>query len=202
MGRALIVYTTRTQETLQIANLIAEGIRFSGQEAVVCDVKEIKKAEDLEGYDAYLFGSPTYHGEMLQPLKTFLFLAEKADLANKTGGAFGAHGWSTEAQERIFEVFVQADGSIATTVAVNFTPEWYQVFPSVDLKMPLSVNYGLGSDAPIILGGTKDVGNFAIGLAFIYQQELQVDIKYSQALGSDAPSRDRDFVSVTAKYTF
>ena len=28
---------------------------------------------------------------------------EKADLENKIGGAFGAHGWSTEAQERIYQ---------------------------------------------------------------------------------------------------
>lgn len=103
MGRALIVYTTRTQATLEIADLIAEGLRFSGQEAVVCDVKAIKNETDLEGYDAYVFGSPTYHGEMLQPMKTFLFLAEKVDLENKIGGAFGAHGWSTEAQERIYQ---------------------------------------------------------------------------------------------------
>jgi len=103
MGKALIVYTTRTEETRQIADLIAEGIRFSGHEAVVQDVKDIKKAEDLAGYDAYIFGSPTYHGEMIQPMKTFLFMAEKADLASKVGGAFGAHGWSTEAQERIYQ---------------------------------------------------------------------------------------------------
>jgi len=103
MGRALIVYSTRTQETQQIADLIAEGLRFSGQEAVVRDVKAIKNETDLEGYDAYVFGSPTYHGEMIQPMKTFLFLAEKADLENKVGGAFGAHGWSTEAQERIYQ---------------------------------------------------------------------------------------------------
>ena len=103
MGKALIVYTTRTEETRQIADLIAEGIRFSGHEAVVQDVKDIKKAEDLAGFDAYVFGSPTYHGEMIQPMKTFLFLAEKADLENKVGGAFGAHGWSTEAQERIYQ---------------------------------------------------------------------------------------------------
>lgn len=103
MGRALIVYTTRTQETRQIADLIAEGIRFSGHEAVVQDVKDLKKAEELAGYDAYVFGSPTYHGEMIQPMKTFLFLAEKAELENKVGGAFGAHGWSTEAQERIYQ---------------------------------------------------------------------------------------------------
>ncbi len=103
MGRALIVYTTRTQETRQIADLIAEGIRFSGHEAVVEDVKAIKNEDALAGYDAYAFGSPTYHGEMIQPMKTFLFLAEKADLENKVGGAFGAHGWSTEAQDRIYQ---------------------------------------------------------------------------------------------------
>ena len=103
MGKVLIGYTTRTQETRQIADLIAEGIRFSGHEAVVRDVKEIKKEDDLQGYDAYAFGSPTYHGEMLQPMKTFLFLAEKADLADKAGGGVGAHGWSTEAQERIYQ---------------------------------------------------------------------------------------------------
>ena len=103
MGRALIVYSTRTEETHQIADLIAEGLRFSGQEAVVLDVKAIKNEKDLEGYDAYVFGSPTYHGEMIQPMKTFLFLVEKADLENKVGGAFGAHGWSTEAQERIYQ---------------------------------------------------------------------------------------------------
>jgi len=103
MGRALIAYTTRTQETRQIADLIAEGIRFSGHEAVVQDVKDLKKEADLADFDAYVFGSPTYHGEMIQPMKTFLFLAEKADLENKIGGAFGAHGWSTEAQERIYQ---------------------------------------------------------------------------------------------------
>jgi len=103
MGRALIAYTTRTQETRQIADLIAEGIRFSGHEAVVRDIKDIKKETDLAGFDAYVFGSPTYHGEMIQPMKTFLFLAERADLENRIGGAFGAHGWSTEAQERIYQ---------------------------------------------------------------------------------------------------
>ncbi len=103
MARTLIVYATRTEETARIAGLIGEGIRFSGHEAVEKNVKEIKSEADLEGYDAYVFGSPTYHGDMLQGMKTFLFLAEKAPLAKKIGGAFGAHGWSTEAQERVFE---------------------------------------------------------------------------------------------------
>jgi len=102
MAKVLIVYATRTGETQNIAELIAEGIRFSGHEARVADVKEIKNEGDLAGYDGYVFGSSTYHGEMLQGMKTFLFVAEKANLAGKAGGAFGAFGWSGEANDRIF----------------------------------------------------------------------------------------------------
>ena len=103
MAKALLVYTTRTGETKNIAELIAEGIRFTGAEATVVNVTEIKKEADLEGYDAYVFGSATYHGEMMQGMKTMLFLAEKVNLEGKTGGSFGAFGWSGEAPGRIFD---------------------------------------------------------------------------------------------------
>ena len=103
MGKALVVYVTRTGSTKNIADLIAEGIRFEGGEARVIPVTEIKAEADLEGYDAYIFGSPTYHGEMMQAMKNMLFLAEKADLKGKVGGAFGAYGWSGEAPGRIFD---------------------------------------------------------------------------------------------------
>jgi len=102
MAKVLIVYATRTGETQNIAELIGEGIRFSGHEANVISVKEIKNEADLQGYDGYVFGSSTYHGEMLQGMKTFLFLAENANLAGKVGGAFGSFGWSGEANDRIF----------------------------------------------------------------------------------------------------
>ena len=103
MAKVLIVYATRTGETQTIADLIAEGIRFSGHEAEVANVKEIKNETQLEGYDGYVFGSSTYHGEMLQGMKTFLFIAEKANLDGKIGGAFGSFGWSGEANDRIFD---------------------------------------------------------------------------------------------------
>lgn len=102
MAKVLIVYATRTGETQNIADLIAEGVRFAGHEANVASVKEIKNEADLAGYDGYVFGSATYHGEMLQGMKTFLFLAEKANLGGKVGGAFGSFGWSGEANDRIF----------------------------------------------------------------------------------------------------
>ena len=102
MAKVIVVYATRTRSTKEIADLVAEGIRFTGNEASVVDVKDIKSEADFEGYDGYVFGSPTYHGEMLQSMKTMLFLAEKANLTGKVGGVFGAHGWSTEAQDRIY----------------------------------------------------------------------------------------------------
>ena len=103
MAKALVVCATRTGETEKIGNLIAEGMRFSGVEVKVVNVKEIKNEADLDGYDGYAFGAATYHGDMLQGMKTFLFLAEKAALEGKAGGAFGAFGWSGEAPDRIYD---------------------------------------------------------------------------------------------------
>jgi len=103
MSKVLIVYASRAGSTQKIGELIAEGIRISGNEASVVKVNEIKKETDLDGYDAFVFGSATYHGDMMQGMKTLLFLAEKANLEGKIGGAFGAFGWSGEAPGRIFD---------------------------------------------------------------------------------------------------
>ncbi len=103
MAKALIVYASRTGETKKIGELIAEGIRFSGHEATLSKVNDVKKEADLQSYDALVFGSATYHGGMMQGMKTMLFLGEKAGLEGKTGGAFGAFGWSGEAPGRIFD---------------------------------------------------------------------------------------------------
>jgi flavorubredoxin len=39
-------------------------------------------------------------------MKTMLFLAEKAGLQGKIGGAFGAFGWSGEAPDRIYNTML------------------------------------------------------------------------------------------------
>ena len=102
MGKVLVVYNTRRGDTKAIADLIAEGVRFEGAEAKVVNCTDVKKEADLEGYDGYVFGSATYHGEMMQGMKTMLFLAEKINLEGKVGGSFGAFGWSGEAPDRIY----------------------------------------------------------------------------------------------------
>lgn len=103
MAKALVVHASRSGQTENIAELIAEGIRFTGAEAKVVKATSITSEADLEGYDAYVFGSATYHGDMIQTMKTMLFLAAKANLEGKVGGSFGAFGWSGEAIDRIYD---------------------------------------------------------------------------------------------------
>ncbi|RJX36496.1 MAG: nitric oxide synthase [Desulfarculus sp.] len=103
MPKALIVYASRTNNTQRIAEFIAEGLRMAGSEVDLKKAGDIAKPEDLQGYDAYLLGSATYHGEMMASMKQVLFLAEKAGLEGKCGGSFGSYGWSGEAPQRIYD---------------------------------------------------------------------------------------------------
>ena len=103
MKKVLIAYTSRAGTTDKMANYLAEGVRMSGNETKVAKISSIKKETDLSGYDAYLFGCPTYHKDMTGGMKQFLFLVESANLTGKMGGAFGSHTHSGEAAPMIFE---------------------------------------------------------------------------------------------------
>ncbi|ROR03280.1 flavodoxin-like protein [Desulfosoma caldarium] len=104
MSKALVLYTTRTNQTKGIGELIAEGLREAGVDVTIMAVQAFEQAhESPEAFDALVLGSATYHGEMMQPMKTFLFKLEQYDLKGKVGGAFGSFGWSGEAPGRIFE---------------------------------------------------------------------------------------------------
>lgn len=103
MGKVLVVYYSLTGRTQRMAEYIAEGVRFSEHEAVVKKTSEIETAEELDGYDGYVFGSPTYHQDMAGPMKTFLFLARQADLKGKLGGAFGSYTHSGDAPAMVYD---------------------------------------------------------------------------------------------------
>ena len=86
-----------------MAEYIAEGIRLNGGEAELKSVSSIKSEKDLEGYNAYVFGCPTYHRDLTQGMKTFLFQAEKANLLGKIGGAFCCYTHSGESGPMLFD---------------------------------------------------------------------------------------------------
>ncbi|MDA8139317.1 MAG: flavodoxin domain-containing protein [Desulfobacteraceae bacterium] len=103
MHKILVAYISRTGMTEKMANLIAEGIRMGGHEPVLRKVSEIKSEKDLAAYDGFIFGCPTYHRDMTEGMKNFLFLAQKANLTGKMGGAFCAYTHSGESGPMIFD---------------------------------------------------------------------------------------------------
>jgi flavodoxin len=103
MKKALVAYYSRSGTTAKMAAYIAEGLRFSGHVAEVLKISEIKSEKDFKGYDAVILGCPTYHKDITENFKTFLFLADKAGLQGKLGGAFGPSTHSGEAPGIIFD---------------------------------------------------------------------------------------------------
>jgi len=103
MKKVLIGYYSRTGMTEKMAEYLAEGVRFTGNEADLKKISELKNEKDFQGYDGYMFGCPTYHKDITENFKTFLFLAQKAKLEAKPGGAFGSHTHSGESAGIIFD---------------------------------------------------------------------------------------------------
>ncbi len=103
MKKVLIGYESRKGHTEKMANYIAEGARVAGNEVEVKALRDLKSEDDIKGYDAYLFGCPTYHRDMTNSMKTFLFLADNAGLEGKIGGAFGSYTHSGDAPKLILD---------------------------------------------------------------------------------------------------
>lgn len=103
MANILIAYISRTGMTEKMAELIAEGVRMSGHTAEVKKIVDIENETELSGYDGYIFGCPTYHRDMTGGMKNFLFMAQRANLTGKMGGAFCSYTHSGESGPMIFD---------------------------------------------------------------------------------------------------
>lgn len=101
--KVLVAYESRTGHTEKMAEYIAEGIRMGGNEAELKKIGVLKKPEDLKGYDGYILGCPTYHRDMTNGMKTFLFIMQNAEAAGKAGGAFGSYTHSGDAPSYIYD---------------------------------------------------------------------------------------------------
>jgi len=118
MYKAIVIYDSRKGHTESIARSIEQGLRDGGVDV------SLKKAtgataKDLSEADAIVLGSPTYHGEMMSSIRTFLFEMEKADLRGKVGAAFGSYGWSGEAVPRMTETMKNVFGMNVVEPGLN-----------------------------------------------------------------------------------
>jgi len=103
MSKVLIAYFSLSGNTEKMAGYVAEGVRFSGQQVTLKKIAEIKSAEDLSGYDGYIFASPTFYLDVAEPVKTFLFMAKKGNLEGKLGGSFGPYTHDGNAPQIVFD---------------------------------------------------------------------------------------------------
>ncbi len=105
----------------------------------------------------------------------------------------------------------------AMSGALNFTPTWYQVFPGVDISMPLSIASGLFGVSAVQTGGSKGNGSYSAGFSFDILARYTATLNYSGFFGNYrtdptggisssgdifALLKDRDMVTLTLKATF
>jgi NAD(P)H dehydrogenase (quinone) len=107
--KILVSYYSRSGNTKQMAEAIAKGVKDQG---VTCDLKEVTavKVDELPGYDALIFGSPTYYGLMAAEMKKLIDDSVKhhGKLTGKIGGAFSSSGMIGGGGETTIFSIVQA----------------------------------------------------------------------------------------------
>jgi hypothetical protein len=93
-------------------------------------------------------------------------------------------------------------------------PKWLQVYPGLDMSMPVSLSYGLKGNAATLGGGNHGAGSYSIGLSFDYLNKYTLDIKYIDylvryrdiggvaATVNGAAYSDRGLLAATFKTTF
>ncbi len=101
-------------------------------------------------------------------------------------------------------------------VAVNFTPQWLQVAPSLDIELPLTVNYSIFGNAPSAgSSGNQGTFTYSLGVRAIYAARHELTLRYADQHsdgkyanniltgGNGSPSlNDRGYVSLTYKVGF
>lgn len=109
----------------------------------------------------------------------------------------------------------------AGIISVNFTPQWLQVLPGVDLSLPMSVSYGLWGISAMTNAGAENEGTWGVGLQFDIYNKYKVGLSYVSFFGTvdvdpttgvatnkagagsgTAGLRDRDFLALTLKTSF
>jgi hypothetical protein len=104
-------------------------------------------------------------------------------------------------------------------IAVNFTPEYLQILPGMDLKLPMTVNYGIQGNAPSGNSGNEGALSWSIGAVAMYLNKYEFGLRYAdRAIGdikvgptglvsgngtkSSIGATDRGYLNFTFKTSF
>lgn len=86
----------------------------------------------------------------------------------------------------------------------NFTPQYFEVLPGLDLGVPIGFGYGLVGNSSTDDTQKAHAGNFEIGLAVTYRAAWQGNLTFTHFIGDPVHQRlaDRDFIALTVQRTF
>ncbi|MNZ29042.1 hypothetical protein D3C78_462860 [compost metagenome] len=124
---------------------------------------------------AYIGKTPLFHSAPLQAELTYVRLD---DVSGKTKAIFAHEDYACT---------LGTKGGCATDDAwglnVSFTPTWYQVFPGVDVTLPLNYGIGLKGNSPAPLGAAEDAGAWSVGVGLDIYSQYKVNLAYSDYFG-------------------
>ena len=87
MAKGIVIYYSRSGNTKEMAETIAEAMNDAGLTTACTSVSDVEIEQLLE-YDAIVVGSPTYYGQMAGPIKQFI--DDTVSLHGKLDGKVGA----------------------------------------------------------------------------------------------------------------
>ncbi|MFS2138984.1 DUF1302 domain-containing protein [Duganella sp. Dugasp56] len=107
----------------------------------------------------------------------------------------------------------------ATAMRFVFQPEYFQVFPGVDLQVPIGVGYGINGRSAIFQASPEHGGDLSIGINADYMKTWRANINFVHYYGAKGPAPavgvaagtyasykqyygDRDYISFSLQRTF
>ncbi|MNZ27871.1 hypothetical protein D3C78_450930 [compost metagenome] len=167
---------------------------------------------------AYVGKTPLFHSAPLQAELTYSRLDKVTD---ETKAVFAHEDYACN---------VGTKGGCATDDAwgmnVSFTPTWYQVFPGIDVTLPLNYGIGLSGNSSAPLGTAENAGSWSVGVGLDIHSRVKVNLAYNDYFGEGVTGpnafagnpgigdtqlnafsgsetlNDRGWLSLTAKATF
>jgi len=92
----------------------------------------------------------------------------------------------------------------AAALRAVFEPHYYQVFPALDLSVPLGVGYDLIGNSSEDSSMNNGAGDVEIGLSATYRTVWEGSLNFTHYIGPPdrQPFADRDFISVSIERAF
>ncbi|RMQ49510.1 hypothetical protein ALQ04_03402 [Pseudomonas cichorii] len=103
----------------------------------------------------------------------------------------------------------------AANIRVSYEPRYRQVFPGIDLSVPLGLGFGIGNSSVVGAFNGDKVGDMSIGLTALYLNEWRASATYTHYFGPSGTSlddqnqisfkqslKDRDFIALSLQRSF